>query len=85
MNLQNAQTSAKNFPHTTCKGYKRKQKIEFVREKNRSEAECDGVILVTITSVFVNAPQCDLSLLISTHRNCFYGDCPVSWSYGATI
>ena len=37
------------------------------------------------TNVFVNAPQCDISLLISTHRNCFYGDCAVSRSYGATI
>ena len=24
-------------------------------------------------------------LLISTHRNCFYGDYAVSWSFGATI
>ena len=37
------------------------------------------------TNLFVNAPKCDLSLLISTHRNCFYGDCAVSWSFGATI
>ena len=27
----------------------------------------------------------DFSLLISTHRNCFYGDCAVSWSFDATI
>ena len=35
----------------------------------------------------MNAPQCDLSLHISIYTlgNCFYGDCPVSWSYGATI
>ena len=34
------------------------------------------------TNLFVNAPQCDF---ISTHRNYFYGDCAVSWSFGATI
>ena len=37
------------------------------------------------TNLFVNAPECDLSLIISTHRNCFYGDCAVSWSFGATV
>ena len=27
------------------------------------------------TTFFVNDPECDIVLLVSTHSNCLYGDC----------
>ena len=38
---------------------------------------------LSIPLMCLSRPPSDFSLLISTHRNCFYGDCAVSWSFGA--
>ena len=37
-------------------------------------------LMLSMTLTCLLMPPSDLSLLISTHRNCSYGDCAVLWA-----
>ena len=41
----------------------------------------NAVTFCHVPNLFVNAPP----VFISTHMQCFYGDCAVSWLFGAII